>query len=151
MKPANRRNGFTLIELLMVVVMVSILIAVAYPAYRNYVLRSNRVEGQTALNFVAQAQEKFFSIYNRYTDVLGGTASTGLQLDTASCSAGGSGANCKYQIAVTITNGGANFTATATPINSQAPDVCGALSLNGLGIKLPARTNTAANANGACW
>jgi type IV pilus assembly protein PilE len=144
-------RGFTIIELLVVVLIVGILAAVAIPSYRNYVLRSNRIEGQTALNFVAQAQEKYYSTYNKYTNVMAGSPTTGLQIPATSCNGGSTAANCRYQISITTTAGGANFTAKATPINTQSTDVCGTLSLDGLGEKLPARSDTAANANGNCW
>lgn len=41
--------------------------------------------------------------------------------------------------------------ASAQPLNAQADDVCGALSIDNTGLKLPAPTNTAANSNGSGW
>jgi type IV pilus assembly protein PilE len=62
-----QQGGFTLIELMIVVVIIGILAAIGYPAYRDYVLRSNRTEGYAALSDAAARQERFFSNNNIYT------------------------------------------------------------------------------------
>jgi type IV pilus assembly protein PilE len=154
---SKKALGFTMIELMIVVIIVSVLAALSYPAYQNYVLRSNRVEAQTALNFVAQAQEKFYSTYNRYSDDLNGApaasgnAATGLALDPSTCVGGSADAGCKYDISVELNQDGSNYLVLAAPINSQSEDVCGTLSLDGLGNKLPAKDDAEKNANGVCW
>jgi type IV pilus assembly protein PilE len=67
----KRHNaGFTLIELMVAVVIVGILAALAYPSYRQYMLRTNRTEGMTALQQVAAKQERFFSNNSTYTEDL---------------------------------------------------------------------------------
>ena len=64
MKHLNR--GFTLIEMMIVVAIVGILAAVAYPSYDEYVKRGNRTEGQAFLSDVAARQERYFSQNNAY-------------------------------------------------------------------------------------
>jgi type IV pilus assembly protein PilE len=54
-------RGVTLIELMIVVVIASILMAIAVPSYTSYVLRSHRVEAKTALLDLAGREERFFS------------------------------------------------------------------------------------------
>ena len=61
-------RGFTLVELMIVVVVVSILAAVAIPSYRNYVMRSQRIDATTALLRIQAAEEKYFLQNNAYTD-----------------------------------------------------------------------------------
>lgn len=61
-------GGFTLIELMITVVVIAILASIALPSYRQYVLRSHRVEAKTALLNVAAEQEKFYLQRNRYAN-----------------------------------------------------------------------------------
>lgn len=138
--------GFTLIEIMMVVAIVAILTAIALPAYGRYVLRSQRVEGKTLLNQIAQRQERFNSTYNLYSGSLTGTGTAGLGM-TANCGAGVGSENCLYVVTVVTPVDGLQYTLTATPQGRQASDVCGSLTLTGTGVK----AFTGAATNGACW
>ncbi|HEX4881924.1 MAG TPA: type IV pilin protein, partial [Porticoccaceae bacterium] len=60
-RTSDRQSGVTLLEMLIVVVIVSILAAVAYPAYQDYVVRSNRAVGAGSLLEVAARQEQYFA------------------------------------------------------------------------------------------
>lgn len=62
-----RNKGFTLTEVLIVIGMVSILAAIAIPAYANYVRRAARADAQMALMDVAQYMERVYSECNNYT------------------------------------------------------------------------------------
>jgi type IV pilus assembly protein PilE len=64
-------SGVTLIELMVVVVIISILAAIAYPNYRQYVSKSKRNEAKAALLLIATNQERYYLDKNEYTDVLG--------------------------------------------------------------------------------
>ena len=54
------QKGFTLTELLVVVLIVSILVGVGLPGYREFVQRSGRTDATTALMKLAASQEKFY-------------------------------------------------------------------------------------------
>jgi type IV pilus assembly protein PilE len=54
-------RGITLIELMVVVVVISILAAIAIPSYRRYVIRANRTDAKTALLSVSQNLERCFT------------------------------------------------------------------------------------------
>ncbi|MBN8443115.1 MAG: type IV pilin protein [Thauera sp.] len=64
-----RRNaGFTLIELMIVVAVIGILAAIAYPNYQEYLRKSRRAECAAVLVGVANAMERRFSTTSRYTN-----------------------------------------------------------------------------------
>lgn len=59
-------GGFTLIELMIVVAVIGILGAVAYPSYQEFVRKSKRAEGRTALLELLQQQERYMTQNNTY-------------------------------------------------------------------------------------
>jgi type IV pilus assembly protein PilE len=59
-------RGFTLIELMIVVAIVAILGAVAYPAYLDSVRKGKRAEGRAALMEMLQQQERYMTQNNTY-------------------------------------------------------------------------------------
>ncbi len=63
----KKHVGFSLIELMIVVAIVGILAAVAYPSYTDYVIRSNRVEGMEALTELMNQQQRFVLRQRSYT------------------------------------------------------------------------------------
>ncbi len=57
----NTQPGFTLIELLMVVLVIGVLSAIAYPSYQRYVERGNRAAVQGQMMDLARTMEVFRS------------------------------------------------------------------------------------------
>ncbi|MBI5901495.1 MAG: prepilin-type N-terminal cleavage/methylation domain-containing protein [Rhodocyclales bacterium] len=58
--------GFTLIELMIVVVIVGILLGIAVPNYRDYIVKASREAAKTELLQLANLQEKIFLNSNNY-------------------------------------------------------------------------------------
>jgi type IV pilus assembly protein PilE len=64
----NRSSrGFTLIELMIVVAIVAILTTIAYPNYRDYVIRGQLVDATTALAALRANMERYFQDNRAYT------------------------------------------------------------------------------------
>lgn len=131
MKYLHRSRGFTLIEVLIVAAIIGILSLIAYPNYRNHVLRTHRTEGQAALQNAAARQERFFSNNSTYTANVtnlgfpaSGLTENGYYQVTAAACGSGTIATC--------------YTLTATAQGDQTEDTaCTALVLGSNGQKNP--------------
>jgi type IV pilus assembly protein PilE len=62
----RRMRGVTLMELMIVVVIIGIIAAFAYPNYRDFTDRARRNEAKALLLEIAQNQERFYLQNNRY-------------------------------------------------------------------------------------
>jgi len=69
-KFTKRNKGFTIIELMIVLVIVAILLAIAYPSYVKYVRKANRGEAQQLLLNWSVNQEIWRSSHTTYSDGL---------------------------------------------------------------------------------
>lgn len=134
-------SGFTMVELMIVVVVVSIIVALATNSYLNSVRKSRRADAKMVLFDTAQRFERCFAECNSYTAVC--PASCPLLPVT---SAGGNYA---------ITAGGGStiaasaFTLVATPVagKPQTSDTkCTSFTLTHLNVK----SATGSNAS-TCW
>ncbi len=124
----GRAHGFTLIELMIVVAIVAILAAVAYPLYQNYLLRAHRTAAITTLLHIAGQEERYYSTHNAYATGLTGLgyAATGIQVPNSTA----------YYRVTLATNTAEDYIITASPVGSQKRDrQCQIFTLNGLGIK----------------
>ena len=152
---SGRANlGFTLIEMMIVVAIIAILAAIAYPSYQQYVLRSNRTEGQALLNDAAAREERYFAQNNVYVSApkdLGklniANTTTSRSGDTVTISV--FSATGKYQLSVSKVDKDGGYTLTATPQDAQAADTkCGNLTLNAIGAKGVSASGASVN---DCW
>ena len=138
----ERSRGFTLIELIVVVGIAAILAALATQSYTRYAFRSRRADAHHMLMAIAQGQERWYATYNRYANDLGKLG----YLDPALSE------HRYYHVVLSVEDDAAQgFMATAVPIDRQAGDVCGSLSIDNAGRKLPDGADGEANANGRCW
>lgn len=145
MEKMLRARGFSLIELAVTLAATGILMAVAYPAYSDYVLRSRRAEGANALAQVQLAQERWRGNNNSYASSLSA-------LGLPSTSAQG-----HYALEVTAAAAnGWSATATASSAQQLIDTKCRTLTLVMAGGNI---TYGSSNASGAtdsgganrCW
>lgn len=87
----NYSMGFTLIELMIVVAVVGILAAVAYPAYTDSVLKGRRAQGRAAVAQLIQQQERYITQQNCY---LGFTTNSSTGAATATSPGSACGGYC---------------------------------------------------------
>ena len=127
MQMRRRMQGITLIELMIVVVIVSILAAVAYPNYQEFSARAKRNEARAALLRLATNQERFYLNNNTFTQNL-----TSLGFGTTPTWTTETG---YYTIQVTAANA-SNFTATATYLQGGSEaGKCLTFTIDGRGSK----------------
>jgi type IV pilus assembly protein PilE len=109
-----------------VVAIVAILAAIAYPSYREHVIRGHRAEAKELLIQGANRQQQFLLDARRYATTL---AEIGL-----TATAG----RIPYTLSLATNNGATppTFTLTATAVGGQASD--GNLSVNEQDNRLPA-------------
>jgi type IV pilus assembly protein PilE len=66
MRSRNSVSGFTLIELMIVVGIVAVLAAIAYPAYTQFIMQGNRTDATKTLQLAAQSLERCYSVNFTY-------------------------------------------------------------------------------------
>jgi type IV pilus assembly protein PilE len=135
LRQLQNQQGFTLIELMIVVGVVALLAAIALPSYNQYVQRTRRSEGQSALMNAQQAEEKFFFRCNRYgsmQEIYGNSAPTCGAPPAAGTSIESSQ---KYYVIALAAITATTYNLNAAPENVQATDPCMVLSLDNTGTK----------------
>lgn len=119
---ATGSKGFTLIELMIVVAVIAILAAIAYPSFADSVRKGHRGQAKADLLEVAQLLERSRTVNNGY------------QAFTLPFAQSPRTGTPRYGIALART--ATTYTLTATPQGTQLQDTeCGALSINQAGVK----------------
>jgi prepilin-type N-terminal cleavage/methylation domain-containing protein len=111
---SGRTAGFTLIELMIVVAIVAILSAIAYPSYRNYVLRGQVANATDALSAGSANMERVFQDNRTY--IAPSTYTTpcpGTSAPTAAATNGTFSVNCTVLSATAFTMQAVGSGATA--------------------------------------
>lgn len=133
-------------ELMIVVAIVGILAAIAFPSYKAYVDRAKRTEAKTLLMEVAARQERFYFDNNQYTttaDALGYDVNN----DTCTQSTNPCSDEKNYDVVITFGETGninTSYLLTASPLAPHNDADCGPLSLD-------SRSTQGSNDNALCW
>lgn len=61
-------KGFTLIELMIVVAIIGILAAIAYPSYQNYKIRTHRTDAQAEMIAIGQSLSQYKATRGNYSN-----------------------------------------------------------------------------------
>ena len=134
----NSTLGFTLIELLIVIAIVGILAAVAYPSYERHVVKTNRADAQANLLELSQNLERRFTELGNYTG-----ATLGFNVSPKS------GAT-RYDLTLPGGSLSANaYTIVATPTSIQRDTDCGILNITSTGVKCATDSGTLKCSNSA--
>lgn len=147
--PLRRAHGFTLIELMIVVAIVGILAAIAYPSYTQHIQRSRRVEAEAVMLEAAQFMQRFYAAHNSYQTQINGTTAVALPESLKRSPKDSSDSTKQYTISLPAANLSANtYTLQAEPTGSMASDKCGKLTLTHTGVKAVSGTGATVK---ECW
>ncbi len=139
---AKRKNendaGFTLMELMIVVAIVGVLTAIAFPSYTQYVERGKRAEGRAALSEAAGRLERYYSDNNSYA-----TADNAFP---AAANITTTSATNHYIVSIETTGTHQTYTLVATP-QTFTDTKCGNLRLLSTG----ARSTSVTPTDSDCW
>jgi len=134
--PGLKMRGFSLVELLTVLVIVTLLGAVAYPGYQRHLTGSHRVLAAACLLEHAQAMERYHAVNKSYLDAP----------DPVPCH----GLSGVYDISFMEPRSTSGYTLQAIPLGAQAihDAQCGTLLLNQWGERQVSAEGMQA---GQCW
>ena len=140
-------NGITLLELVIVVSIIGIIAAIAYPSYLDTIRTGRRADAITSLLKLQIDQEKWRANHTRYADNLGGDQCGSIEA-TGLCWGDNEIVRKYYRLAITATSAdGSGFVATASPRadSDQVNDMCKLIVITQDGPDMKASSDP------SCW
>jgi type IV pilus assembly protein PilE len=135
----TRCAGLTLIEVMIVVVIIGIISAIAFPVYDRYTTESRRSEARSALTRIATQQAEYVLNHSVYASDV-----TSLGFDATS-------ENGYYTLEITAASGAVSYTAAATAAGVQAGDSrCATFRITHTGARV-ALTSGNSDSTADCW
>jgi type IV pilus assembly protein PilE len=134
-KAYQKMRGITLLELMIVVVIVGIMAAIAYPNYRDFAARAKRNEAKAILLEIAQNQERFYLQNSTY----GTLSQLGYVADIITTDTG------SYDVTIAPPPDASNFNAVATfNLGGSEAGKCQTFTVDGRGSQTSLPDTT-------CW
>ncbi|MFZ7318559.1 type IV pilin protein [Comamonas jiangduensis] len=142
----RKQNGFTLIELMIVVAIIGILSAVAYPSYTEYIMRGHRADARAGLLQAQMWLERAATATGVYP-----TNANPAPVLPAALSWANDGSK-RYTISLSASTE-TSYTLTAAPKtgSAQAYDKCGTLTLTNTGTQGASLPTGSSMSAAECW
>jgi type IV pilus assembly protein PilE len=129
----KKQHGFNLVELMVVVAIIGIIVAIAYPSYTEQVRKSRRAECAGAVTSLGSAMERYFTVNSTYLGAADGGADTGEPaVYEIQCPV--DGGTPTYNLTISAATA-STYTVQAAPTGKQVDDKCGTLTLTNTGRK----------------
>ena len=137
---SSKARGFNLLELMIVVAVIGVLLKIAYPSYKNYIVRTSREAAESQLQQLANLEEKIFLNSSAYTTsgttVTNVTAAYNGQLTGGLGLTSGQTTDGKYNITATPAATATTFTLQAAPVAGTTQEGDGNVTIDQTGKRL---------------